>query len=56
MGRQLGKQMQKMKCDICTGNVSIESCHTEGGEIDANTLAAKIVYKGGFSRKPIVSC
>ena len=27
---------------MCTGNVSIESCHTEGGEIDANALAAKI--------------
>ena len=47
----------KVKCDIRTGNVSIESCHTEeGGEIDANALAAKILYKGGLSRKPVVRC
>ena len=32
----------KVECDIRTGNVSIEPCHTEGGEIDANALAAKI--------------
>jgi hypothetical protein len=46
----------KVKCDIRTGNVSIESCHTEGGEIDANALAAKILYKGGLSRKLIDRC
>jgi hypothetical protein len=45
-----------VKCDIRTGNVSIESCHAEGGDIDANTLTSKILYKSGFSNKPIVSC
>ena len=38
----VNKTDAEKNCDICTGNVSIESCHTEGSEIDANALAAEI--------------
>ena len=39
-------------CGMRAGNVSIESCHTEGCEIGADALAAKLLSNGVTLQRP----
>ena len=43
-------------CGIRAGNVSIESCHTESGEIGADALAAKLLSNGVHLQRPCCFC